>query len=81
MSEAASNRSRNWDLAWYVAGRISAVMIAVTSLGLVVSSRQQVSDSRARAVAVHRQDLAAHQRKVPWTPPLREFTEWAESRP
>jgi len=81
MSETASNRSRNWDFVWYVAGRVSAAMIALTSIALVMSSEQQESDTKARAIAAHRQYVVAHQRKVPWTPPLREFAESAENRP
>lgn len=53
--------SRGWDLVWYVAARIGALAIALTSAAIVITNAEHQAEASRRAVAAHRAILEARQ--------------------
>ncbi|HKP55150.1 MAG TPA: hypothetical protein VJV78_00440, partial [Polyangiales bacterium] len=56
--------SRGSDFYWFLASRIGALAIAVAAVAIFVSDREHDQISEAKAVAVHKAELASRMRKL-----------------
>lgn len=60
-----SEKQSNWDLIWYVTGRVSAVVLVVMAVLIAVRKSDDEAKSAALALAVHHTYVAQDLRTRP----------------
>ena len=56
--------SRGSDFYWYLASRVGALAIVIASIAIFVADKEHGQVSEARAMAVHKAELASRMRKL-----------------